>query len=121
MNDEQIVKTCFIISLIGILLLFVYTELLKPDPIKIGDIDDSTLGKNVVIEGIVKNIDIIDGNVFIEITDGNKIDAIVFERTASRYPMVYDVMENTPIRIVGKVENYKGALEVVVESIEGIS
>ncbi len=118
MNDSQIAKLCLLIAVSGIILLFAYTALLEPEAVKIGNIDDSMLGRKVLLEGAVRDLSEKDGNVFITLSDGNETDVVVFERTASNQPFVYHIEKNTAIRVVGKVESYNGRLEIIAEKIE---
>lgn len=117
MHDADIAKICLLIAVVGVAALFLITEMIQPRDVHIGNIDSSFVGSSVRLAATVKSVSSKDGNVFMNLYDGNSIDAVMFERDARKYPDIYALQKNDNITVIGDVDIYQSELEIVVKSI----
>ena len=117
-SDSQLMKISFLITIIGITCLFALNHFLEPEQLAIKDITLSHVGHEVVVSGSVASLTEKDGHVFITLSDNNSsIKVVMFANTAKIYPEIYNLTSGM-LTIQGKVDNYKGELEIVANSID---
>ena len=106
-------KVSFAVSVIGIAGLLVVSQFAEAPQISISQLTLSMVGEKVVVNGIATGVSRNDGNLFMTLDDGTKIDVVVFERNARKI----DVGEGANVTIIGTVNVYKSKLEIVADSI----
>ena len=110
MKDSTLLKISLIWSTIGIFLLLFISEYTEPPKVKINNLEEN-LGKKVTIEGKVLSFNSKQKVTFIEVEDNTgKINVITFDK-------INTIRKNTKVKITGKVELYKGNLELVANKI----
>jgi aspartyl/asparaginyl-tRNA synthetase len=110
-------RLCFILVVIGIVGLFVFTAFQEPRAIRIEQINLGMAGESVVVNASVKNIVEKDGNFFIALQDGNaSIKAVVFSKDVG-VSGVANIRKSERVAVIGKVDNYYGAVEIVISRI----
>lgn len=58
------------------------------------------------------------GNVFIDLGENSSVAIVIFESSA--LPDHYRLAAGDRIRVVGKVQSYRGSLEVIATTVERI-
>lgn len=121
LSDRTLVRLCWVVGGVGIVGLFVVTQLIGPVNTSIKNINEASLGKTVSAYGKVDSFFTKDGHVFLTLTDeGAKIKVVVFENQAKKMPFAYNIRNGDIIKVVGKVDKYKGELEIIGERVEQI-
>lgn len=120
MQDETLLKLSLATSVIGITLLFIFSQSIKAERVEIAGIDKSFIGRNIELFGDIKSFHSSGGNYFLEIADktGN-ITAVLFKQEASKSD-TSKIEKGQQIIIYGKVRDYKGNLEITADKIEYI-
>jgi len=114
MDDKTLVRISLIWSLIGILVLIAISLFAKPPTVSISALEDY-LGKEVVIEGLVGDTTYQEDFSFIELKSKyDKVTVFAFENLDKK------VYKNDEIRVKGKVQTYKGELEIIANEISCI-
>lgn len=107
-NDRTVFRLCMIIGLCGTASIFLIAYLTSPLDVRIGEINEKMIGRNVRINGEISAV-ASGENTFISLSDKTgEIKAVYFGKTK--------VTGNATI--TGKVEVYKGRMEIVVSEIK---
>lgn len=112
MQDKTLLKLSFLTSIIGIAALYF---IMQPSEIKIGDINRNYIGKTVKVLGeISSRYESKDGHIFLKFADSSgQIDVVIFKN--SKVEKNLEVGQK--IEISGKVDEYKGQLEIIPKTI----
>jgi len=103
----------FIISLIGILLLIIVTEL-PAKPIQISEITKKDIGKKVKVQGKIKEIR--EQNQIIKIKlENSNIEIIIFTKN------FLSLKQDHEIVIEGKVDIYKNNIQIIADKISRVN
>lgn len=114
-SDDSLLKASVILSVTGIAALFALSFLLEPQKVTPDEITSEMIGNIVEVSGVVDEISIKEGNIFITL---GVMRIVMFKKQASRDPVVYDIENGNKITVRGKVSIYKGELEVIAEGIK---
>ena len=112
MNNQTLLKTALIISILGILLLLFLVNTIQPTKIKIKDINDNLLNQKVEIRGQIQGIKTYKESNFqiITINDStDKIDVLIDN------PI--NITKNQTVTVTGRVSIYKENLQIQAEKI----
>lgn len=115
MNQKKLFKISLSISLIGIILLLILSNILEPNLTKISDINNNHLNKKIKIQGKITNIKNFEEHNFqlITISDQTKeIDVLI---KYSKIPL--ELKPNQKLEIIGKIQPYKNTLQIQAEKI----
>ena len=114
--DSQIAKISLMITIIGIIAIFVLTLFIQPLKISISEVSSSHVGREVITNATISSYSVNNGHVFMTLTDGeSEIKAVVFEKDAGN---AYDLTDGDRILIKGEINNYKGGLEIIITGVE---
>lgn len=113
MRDEQFIKiSAMILSIIGLLILFAANQIYSPKITKISDISFRDLGNYVRVQGEVLNVRFSNGNLFLDLGDSSRIIKVVhFRYTGS------EIKKGDKIEVYGRVNTFKGVLQINSEKI----
>lgn len=112
MSESTIRKICFFSSIIGIVVLYIFTLFLEPYQLSIASIMDTDIGKMISVKGTVKSVYFSEKTLFFELHDnGRKIDVVSFDNKLN-------TTENSSITVIGRLSMYKGNAEIIVEKIK---
>ena len=117
LDDKRLRQIALALAAIGLITLFLLSELSKPVEVKIAEIDLSFIGKRVSAKGIVKWKYFTKNTLLFELADGNKIKAVLFSPSSEELSAI---KKNSVIVVEGVVKKYKGSLEIVVERVREI-
>lgn len=116
MDNQFIIKISIVIAVVGVLGLYFFTSM----PQKISDIREMPeyLGERITVRGNVEKYYVSkDGHVFFDIRDDSGIAKSVVFRN-SNIEAAYTMKEGDKITVVGKVQEYKNDLEIIVSKID---
>lgn len=109
MKESSLLKIAFFVSVIGIVLLYLFADSIILEETRLNETDKLQQDKTVRIIGIVKKISTNDNNTFITIEQSNNIDVFVNK------PI--NLTQNSTVEVIGKVDEYNGKKEIVAEKI----
>lgn len=120
MKDKNLLRISILTSIIGLISLFFITSFTQAQTIRISDIDDSYIGKTVSVQGEITSIFNAKGHYFISLKDGQTIKVVIFSNNADKLN-VHSLEKGDKIDVLGKVDKYKGELEILPKDIEILS
>lgn len=91
------------------------SSLADSSPSMVDSLSPELVGKEVVFHGVIGSKKVHQGHVFLEV---NGFKAVVFERVAKSLQTPYFFLKGDEVRLVGRVEEYEGEVELIVEEIE---
>ena len=118
-SDKFLIKASFLVAVAGIALLFIFVQNIEPLEAEIKNIDDSYVGKNIRIEGVVDSIGYGKSRetLFLTVSDENKdIKIVMFKNDLENMKENLAVADR--IVITGEVALYNGDLEIIARSIK---
>lgn len=116
MENALIVKLAISVAVIGVIGMYFFTSM----PQKISDIREMPeyLGEQITVRGTVENYYVSkDGHVFFDLRDSSGIAKMVAFRN-SNIEAAYNIKDGEKITVVGKVQEYKSDLEIIVSKID---
>lgn len=116
MKEKTLLKIALIISLIGIALLYAFSERIEIDESTIDKINKGDVGENVKIKGVLGKVVGTDKAVFLEITQPQTITIILFKDEGANIT----VEKGDYVEIIGKIEEYEGKREVIADRVRVI-
>ncbi len=124
MDDGGLLKVSLLISTIGIILLFLVSSTAEIAIVKISELDLDDAGRLVSIEGrITSKRANDDGHIFLKVADDTgSISAVLFSSAVKKLDgSVLECLERgRHIKMTGRVEEYRGAMEVVPREGDGL-
>ncbi|MFQ5815204.1 MAG: exodeoxyribonuclease VII large subunit [Candidatus Hydrothermarchaeaceae archaeon] len=124
LDDAGLLKISLGTSTIGLLLLLLVSSASQPATVSIGEIDYDEVGSLVSIEGSIASKRVHkDGHIFLKVEDGTgKISTVVFSSEAEKLDssILECLVEGRRISVTGRVEEYRGALEVIPKRGDGL-
>ena len=112
MKDSNLIKLCLTISIIGLIALSIYAEKSNPTIIKLTEIEEY-LGKTITTSGEVERVSITPNASFITLRDGSfRTTVVIFDMLPT------NIRSKDDINVTGRVELYKGDLEIIADTIE---
>jgi DNA/RNA endonuclease YhcR with UshA esterase domain len=121
MDDASVAKIALAASIAGIAGLFVLSQAMQPEQVKIADIDASDTGDIVLIEGKLTSASEREGNYFFTVNDGSEIRVVVFESSARRIPDAASARRGDSAKVAGQVAIYRGELEIIAQALNVLS
>ena len=109
MNEKKLLKIALICSLIGLLILFIFSDNISIEEKDISKIEDEDIGNNVKIIGKVNRITNTDKVAFLGISQETtkEITVVLFkDKNISLLP-------GMRVEITGSVEDYNGEKEII--------
>lgn len=120
MEDKTITGLSFLLAIAGIAGLWAVSTILKPEAVRIADIDASDSGKIVKIDGVLVSVIERDGNYFLKVSDGAEIRAVIFKGATGRVP-ASSLANGSAVSLTGQVMLYRGEPEILVQSLNALS
>ena len=112
----NIFKTSLIISLLGILILLIYSENITLPTKNIQNITKKDIDKQVKVIGQVTRLTDLPGLMILNIKDNTEqMTVVVFKEEK------LNINKNDFLEIQGKVAEYRGELEIIAEKIIKLS
>jgi len=126
MEDKKIFKLALFTTILGLVGMIFSANYITPQEVRIKDMNRGMLDKEVSVEGLVTGVSQSQkgGTYFLELMDGTgKTKVVIFESAASEIQKTSVNIENfnnRRVRIVGKVTEYQGSLEVVLKDASSL-
>jgi len=114
MNDSDLLKLSVLIAVIGLLGLFWYGNA-NSTGYSVSQLNELT-GQKVIIGGVVSSMGTSQaGNTFFMLSDGTgQINTVIFQGSGID---VSGLKNGLSVEVEGRVQEYRGKLEIIAESI----
>lgn len=111
MNRKNFARSCLLVSVLGLAVMYASTQLMRPETVSPGDISRENVGENFRVEGNVSDFYRTDSASFFTLNGENSsIQVVDFERRS--FP------EGSTLTVTGRIDLYQGELELVSTRIE---
>ncbi len=126
MEDKKIFRLALFTTILGLVGMIFSANYITPQEVQIKDMNRGMLDKEVSVEGLVTGVSQSQkgGTYFLELMDGTgKTKVVIFENAASEIQKTSVNIENfnnRRVRIVGKVTEYQGSLEVILKDASSL-
>ena len=127
MDDEIMFKIALTTSILGIVGIIIFSGYIGPQELHINDINRGMLDQEVSIQGVVEDIKETKTSqtYFLEMVDGTgKIVVVVFHQNVEdyeKYNLKLNNLLKRRIKIVGKVTEYDGRLELILKDSKSLN
>lgn len=113
----NILKISIIVAIIGIVSLFFISRILTEEAIEISELK---IGQIERISGMVTSVYVSrDNHVFLKVAD-NTGDITIVAFKNSNIDEAYDLEVGEEVSVLGRVDEYKGKLEIIAKEIKKI-
>lgn len=109
MNEKKLLKIALSCSLIGLFILFIFSDNISIDEKDISKIKDEEIGRDVRVIGKVNKVTNMDKVAFLEISQ-EKIEEITVVLFKDKNISLFPGMR---VEIVGSIEDYNGEKEII--------
>jgi DNA/RNA endonuclease YhcR with UshA esterase domain len=112
----NLIKISITVAIVGIIALFFIVKYQQQNTVKISDLEQGQIER---ITGMINSVYVSkDGHTFLKVTDSSgEISVVAFK---SSNIDVYDLELGDQISVLGRVEEYKGSLEIIAKEIRKI-
>jgi len=113
MKEQTLLKTALIVSLLGLLILYLISSNIE---IKEKNIEKITLDNKdefIKLRGIVNKVIDTEKVTIMEITQPQQITVVLFKDENKSMP----IQQGNEIEIFGKVDEYEGKLEIIADRL----
>jgi len=106
-SDRTLLRICIIISIIGIISLFFLSE---PKSVYLIEVDDSMIGQVIDVSGSASSVSITENATFFILSDSSSsINVVSFS------PLSINEFDN--VSVTGKVDIYRGKIEIIANNV----
>lgn len=112
MDEKSLNIILVIVSIVSLIILY-FSFVEDYDKVGIKDINENLIGKRVFVKIEVENYKVHDGNIFITPKESN-ITIVFFN---AKLDDLMKIEKNKEIFVKGRVEIYKGNLEIIASEI----
>ncbi len=115
MNQKTLLKISLTLSLLGIFLLLLLSNILEPKLTKISEINSEKLNQKTKIRGTIIKIDYKRTFQILSVKDSTgKIEVLVNSNN------IFQFQKNQKITVIGKIQDYKEKLQISADKINSI-
>ncbi|MCR4335730.1 MAG: Gti1/Pac2 family protein [archaeon] len=101
------------LALVGLMVL----AMVLPEErnLRISEIKQEYIGETIIVVGIIKELEIRNGNVFFFLENESGIKAVYF---SPKTEQMLILKENETIKATAQISSYKNELELIIEKVE---
>jgi len=114
MKESTLVKISIICSLTGLIILYFISAKIEVKDYK-PDLQNKNIGQDVKLKGIVAKITDKGDVVFIEVSQENPVNVVIFTNNGN-----IKLKNGDSIEVIGKVQEYNGKDEIIAQKIRVI-
>ncbi|MFB6100836.1 MAG: exodeoxyribonuclease VII large subunit [Candidatus Nanohalobium sp.] len=111
MNRENFARLCILVSAVGLGIMYFSTQFMRPEKVAVSEVSRSDIGRSLRVEGEVTGFYTTDSASFFQLKSGNS-SIMVVDFQKRRFSGGETVV------VTGKVDLYRGSLELVSTEIE---
>ena len=122
MVENRMVLVSFLLSFVGLILIYLSALHIKPKEVGLGEINFDMVGRIVTTSGdVVYKREHPSGHIFLTISDGdNKVQVPIFAGLRAHLEEKMDldeIREGVKLRVTGMVGEYRGQLQVIPRKV----
>lgn len=114
MNETQLLRFSLAVAFLGMVSLFFLTKIIAAPTVKIDDITDEFLGKQVSITGMIQEIKLVKNMTILTVGQEESVKTL----SVVAFESLSFLQKNDVILVSGEVKEYHGTLEIVAENVE---
>ena len=103
----MLLKIALICSLTGVLILFFVSDNIEAGEKAISKIEMENVGEDIKLKGYISGITDLEKVMFVEITQPEKIDVVLFKKEN------ISLYEGSYVEILGEIDEYGGKMQVI--------
>ncbi|BAM70689.1 conserved hypothetical protein [Methanothermobacter sp. CaT2] len=121
LDDRSLLLISLFLGLSGFIGMIISADTVTPPEVSVSSINHGMVDRKVTVEGTVEDFRESEhsGTLFLVINDGSGvITAVIFESTSAEIKkngLDPHLLRGMKVRVTGKVNEYKGSLEIIVE------
>ncbi|MBI2971161.1 MAG: exodeoxyribonuclease VII large subunit [Candidatus Aenigmarchaeota archaeon] len=116
LSDSQVMKVSLVVSVVGLVALFLVTLDLEPNKVSLNEITDSMVGQRIQASGMIKALSVKEGTVFFTLVNGSELNIVVFEKDARRGKF-NETTNGENVTVDGTLNFYRGELELIATKV----
>ncbi len=109
MNETQLLRICLGVAALGIISLFFLAKNLEAKEMSLSSITPEYIGQTVSVSGTVSKSSVKNGMTFMTLEEEGEMFPVVF------FQEIDDIFSGEELVVSGKVQEYKGRLQIVGE------
>lgn len=116
MKDEKLYKISLLASVIGVMILFVFSYMASPEPMEISEVGSDDVGSRVEVEGDVQEKYVTEGgHLFFHVNEeGEEINVALFKDNLQKMNLKpKTIEEGDKVTVAGDVEIYESELQIL--------
>ncbi|NQV08355.1 hypothetical protein HQ529_00720 [Candidatus Woesearchaeota archaeon] len=113
MREKTLMKLGLLFSVIGMIFLYFFSEIIDVNQVLINNIKNEDVGDDIRIVGIVDDIKDFEKTMIIDIKEGQEIVSVVIFKDGK-----LEIKKGSKIDVWGEIKEYKGKLELIGEEIK---
>ena len=112
-QEKILLKISLMVSIIGLFILYIISSKISLDFIKIGEIDDELIDKEVKVKGLIKSYQNSPSVMKLKVEDSSgSIYVTAFKDENIKFKTKMN------IEVIGTVQKYKSELEIIAKTIQ---
>ena len=111
MEDSTLLRIALLVSVAGLGLMWYAANVVEPEVVPVGEINEEWLGRVVVTTGVVSGVDYFGGSTLVSF-EGSEVTLFAF------FNLSAEIGKN--ITVKGEVKEYRGTLEVVPRQAQDV-
>lgn len=115
LGEELAARAALSLSVIGVISIALLGQLFQPQELAIGKINDSIVGKSVLVKGVVEWRREKNGALLFGLSDGKRINCVLFKKDKT---LSGKIRPKSFLIVEGRVEKHMEELGIVVERLE---
>ena len=121
LDDRSLLIISLFLALSGFIGMVISANTVAPSRLRVSSIDRGMINREVTVEGTVEDVSESEpsGTIFLRINDGSGvITAVIFGSKSAEIKkngMDPYLLQGLKVQITGRVNNYRGSTEIVVE------
>jgi hypothetical protein len=116
--ESDLLKISVAMSIMGIIIIAYTVYNYEPSCVNISSLRETDVGKIYYLSGSIESVFVKNDTAFIQMSEQDKkINVVMFSDVLEKNPIVYDISRGENVTMKGKVQMYKGALEIIAFGI----
>ena len=111
MQEKTLIQISLIVSLAGILALYLILHIQNLEVVPINEIEERILGEIVKVKGKLRSFRDTNSTMFLTLEEPSEILVVVFKTEED----VINLQEGTTVEVIGQIEEYNGNKEIIAQ------
>ncbi|WBF09992.1 exodeoxyribonuclease VII large subunit [Methanothermobacter marburgensis] len=122
LDDRALLIISVLLGIAGFIGMIVSSASLTPPVVRVSDLDRAMMDREITVEGTVMAVhELESGTLLLKINDGTgTVTAVAFKSVSKDMELSPEILSGMRIQVTGRVKEYHGSLEIVVEKPSSI-